>query len=96
MNLISSLLQAQNHERHGIDVAANVKGLKPAANIVLIQLVDFHDKESGQCNPSAKRLADEFEMTCAMLFWHMMKLAECGLVTRHARWDAMADAVQPL
>ena len=30
--------------------AANVKGLKPAAKIVLIQLADFHHKETGQCN----------------------------------------------
>jgi len=28
--------------------AANVKGLKPAAKIVLIQLADFHNKETGQ------------------------------------------------
>gem|GEM_PF-5583535 len=26
---------------------------------MLIQLVDVHNKETGQCNPSAKRLADE-------------------------------------
>lgn len=41
---------------------ANVKGLKPAAKIVLIQLAEFHNKETGQCNPSAQRLADECEM----------------------------------
>jgi len=67
--------------------AANVKGLKPAAKIVLIQLADFHNKESGQCNPSAKRLADECEMGRATLFRHMTTLEECGLVTRHARGD---------
>lgn len=48
--------------------AANVKGLKPAAKIVLIQLADFHTKETGQCNPSAQRLADECEMSRATLF----------------------------
>ncbi|WP_234423580.1 helix-turn-helix domain-containing protein [Tateyamaria sp. Alg231-49] len=63
--------------------AANVKGLKPAAKIVLIQLADFHNKESGQCNPSAKRLASECEMGRATLFRHMTTLEECGLVTRH-------------
>ena len=67
--------------------AANVKGLKPAAKIVLIQLADFHNKETGQCNPSAKRLADECEMGRATLFRHMTTLEECGLVTRHARGD---------
>lgn len=67
--------------------AANVKGLKPAAKIVLIQLADFHNKETGQCNPSAQRLADECEMGRATLFRHMSTLEECGLVTRHARGD---------
>lgn len=67
--------------------AANVKGLKPAAKIVLIQLADFHNKETGQCNPSAKRLADECEMGRATLFRHMTTLEQCRLVTRHARGD---------
>ncbi|WP_243144853.1 helix-turn-helix domain-containing protein [Litoreibacter roseus] len=67
--------------------AANVKGLKPAAKIVLIQLADFHNKETGQCNPSAQRLADECEMGRATLFRHLTTLEDCGLVTRHARGD---------
>jgi len=67
--------------------AANVKRLKPAAKIVLIQLADFHNKETGQCNPSAKRLAHECEMGRATLFRHMTTLEQCGLVTRHARGD---------
>ena len=67
--------------------AANVKSLKPAAKIVLIQLADFHNKETGQCNPSAQRLADECEMGRATLFRHMTTLEEYGLVTRHARGD---------
>ncbi|MEO9782644.1 MAG: helix-turn-helix domain-containing protein [Sedimentitalea sp.] len=67
--------------------AANVKGLKPAAKIVLIQLADFHNKETGQCNPSAQRLADECEMGRATLFRQMTTLVEDGLVTRHARGD---------
>ena len=67
--------------------AANVKGLKPAAKIVLIQLADFHNKETGQCNPSAQWLVDECKMGRATLFRHMTTLEECGLVTRHARGD---------
>jgi DNA-binding transcriptional MocR family regulator len=54
---------------------------------VLIQLADFHNKETGQSNPSAKRLADECEMGRATLFRHMATLERCGLVTRHARDD---------
>ncbi len=41
--------------------AAIVKGLKSAAKIVLIQVANFQNKETDQCNPSAKRLADECE-----------------------------------
>lgn len=67
--------------------AANVKGLKPAAKIVLIQLADFHNKETGQCNPSAQRLADECEMGRATIFRHMTALETNGLITRHARGD---------
>ena len=67
--------------------AANVKGLKPAAKVVLIQLADFHNKDTGLCFPSAHRLAAECEMGRATLFRHMATLEECGLVTRHARGD---------
>jgi hypothetical protein len=67
--------------------AANVKGLKPAAKIVLIQLADFHNKETNQCNPSAQRLASECEMGRATLFRHLTTLEDCGLITRHARGD---------
>ena len=67
--------------------AANVKGLKPAAKVVLIQLADFHNKDTGLCFPSAHRLAAECEMGRATLFRHMTTLEECGLVTRHARGD---------
>ena len=74
--------------------AANVKGLKPAPKIVLIQLADFHNKETGQCNPSAQRLADECEMGRATLFRHMMTLEQSGLVTRHARGDGSRGSNQ--
>ena len=67
--------------------AANVKGLKPSAKIVLIQLADFHNKETGQCNPSAQRLADECEMGRSTVFRHMTELEESGLLTRVNRGD---------
>ncbi|MEP3675479.1 helix-turn-helix domain-containing protein [Sulfitobacter sp.] len=67
--------------------AANVKGLKPAAKVTLVQLADFHNKETGQCNPSTKRLADDCEMGRATLFRHLKTLEEAGLITRHANGD---------
>lgn len=69
--------------------AANVKVLKPAAKIVLIQLANFYNKEAGQCNPSAQRLADECEMGPVTLFRHMTTLEEWGLVTQE---DSMLKA----
>lgn len=38
------------HEWHGIDMCCDVKILKRATKIVLIQLADFHNKTTGQCN----------------------------------------------
>ncbi|WP_262386644.1 hypothetical protein ROLI_044970 [Roseobacter fucihabitans] len=67
--------------------AANVKGLKPAAKIILILLADFHNKDTGQCNPNAQGLTDECEMGRTTLFRYMTTLEQCGLVTRHARDD---------
>lgn len=67
--------------------ASNVKGLKPNAKMVLVQLADFHNKETGQCNPSAQRLADECEMDRATVFRHLKDLEALGLLTRHSRGD---------
>lgn len=67
--------------------AANVKGLKPSAKVVLIQLADFHNKETGRCNPSAQRLADDCEMNRATVFRHLIDLEKRGLITRHNRGD---------
>lgn len=71
----------------GLIWAANVKGLKPHTKIVLIQLADFHNKETGRCFPSAKALADECEMDRTTVFRHLSILEERGLITRHSRGD---------
>ena len=68
-------------------VLLSYSGLKPAPKIVLIQLADFHNKEIGQCNPSAQWLADECEMGRAMLFRNMTTLEQSGLFTRQSRGD---------
>ena len=65
--------------------AANVKGLRPSSKVVLIQLADFHNKETGQCNPSAQRLADECEMGRSTVFRHLTDLEEFGLIERSHR-----------
>ncbi|MBO9430600.1 helix-turn-helix domain-containing protein [Sulfitobacter sp. R18_1] len=67
--------------------AANVKGLKPAAKVVLIQLADFHNKQTNRCDPSAQRLADECEMSRATVFRHLTELENLGLVSRQSKGD---------
>lgn len=64
--------------------AANVRGLKPATKVVLIQLAERHNKDSGQCNPSIKTLAEDCEMDRTTVMRHLDVLAELGLITRES------------
>jgi predicted transcriptional regulator len=65
--------------------AANVRGLKPATKIVLIQLSDRHNKDTGRCDPSIKTLSDDCEMDRTTVMRHLTKLEELGLLTRVTR-----------
>lgn len=65
--------------------AANVKGLKPATKIVLIQLSERHNKDSGRCDPRLSLLADDCEMSRASLLRHLSVLEEQGFITRVAQ-----------
>lgn len=62
--------------------AANVRGLKPMTKIVLIQLSERHNKDTGLCNPSIKTLADDCEMDRSTVIRHLESLETFGLVTR--------------
>jgi DNA-binding transcriptional ArsR family regulator len=62
--------------------AANVKGLAPATKIVLIQLAERHNKDTGRCDPSLNKLADDCEMSRASVLRHLRMLEEGGLLTR--------------
>ncbi|MEL6467086.1 MAG: helix-turn-helix domain-containing protein [Pseudomonadota bacterium] len=65
--------------------AANVKGLKPATKIVLIQLSERHNKDTGRCDPRLALLAEDCEMSRASLLRHLSVLEEQGFITRVAR-----------
>lgn len=67
--------------------AAEVKGLKPATKIVLIQLAQRASKEDNRCFPSAQLLAADCEMDRATVFRHLKTLEERGLITRKSRGD---------
>lgn len=64
--------------------AANVRGLKPATKIVLIQLAERHNKDTGMCNPSIKTLADDCEMDRTTVMRHIEVLAGLGLISKTA------------
>lgn len=64
--------------------AANVRGLKPATKIVLIQLCERHNKDTGLCNPSIKTLADDCEMDRTTVMRHLGVLESLGLITANA------------
>lgn len=61
--------------------AANVRGLKPATKIVLIQLAERHNKDTGLCNPSIKTLAEDCEMDRTTVMRHIEVLEGLGLIT---------------
>ena len=66
-------------------LAMKVRGLKPAAKIVLYWLADHHNGETGACYPSLNRLSDVCEMSKASIARHLSDLEEAGFITRNER-----------
>lgn len=62
--------------------AANIRGLPPATKIVLIQLAERHNKDTGRCDPKIVKLAEDCEMHRATVLRHLVILEEMGLLTR--------------
>lgn len=62
-------------------LAMQQKGLKPATKIVLYWLADHHNGETGQCNPSIKRLAECCEMSRRSVESHIAALEAAGLIS---------------
>jgi len=65
--------------------ATNIKGIKMPAKMVLIQLAERHNKDTGQCDPRISKLAEDCEMHRATVLRHLSYLEECGLLTRVKR-----------
>lgn len=61
-------------------LAMKQNGLKPAAKIVLYWIADHHNGETGQCNPSIKRLAECCEMSRRSVENHIAALVDAGMV----------------
>ena len=67
--------------------AIQQRGLKPAAKLLLWQLADRHNSDTGRCDPSQDRLADDCEMSRASINRHLEALEQCGLIRRIQRHD---------
>ncbi len=65
--------------------AANLKGIKRPAKMVLIQLAERHNKDTGRCDPRIKKLAEDCEMHRATVLRHLAYLEEMGVLTRVSR-----------
>ena len=66
--------------------AIKVRGLKPAAKIVLWHLADYYNPEHG-CFPSQGRLADDCEMSRASVNVQLNILERGGILKREKRID---------
>lgn len=65
--------------------AIQQRGLDPATKLLLWQLSDRHNRDTGRCDPSQDRLAHDCEMSRASVNRHLKKLEEVGLIRRVQR-----------
>lgn len=62
--------------------AVRVRGISPAAKVVLWHLADRHNKDTGQCNPSQSRLAEDCEISRSSLNNQLEVLENAGFIRR--------------
>lgn len=62
--------------------AVRVRGISPAAKVVLWHLADRHNKDTGQCNPSQARLAEDCEISRSSLNNQLEVLEKAGFIRR--------------
>lgn len=62
--------------------AVRVRGISPAAKVVLWHLADRHNKDTGQCNPSQARLAEDCEISRSSLNNQLEVLEKAGFISR--------------
>lgn len=74
--------------------AIRQRGLKPAAKIVLWNLADRHNADSGRCDPDQALLAADCEMSRSTLNLHLAELERRGLILRVQRIDEQTKRQQ--
>ena len=62
--------------------------LKPVTNLALIKLASFKNQETGQCNPSQKKLAALCNMSVSRLNYHLSVLIAKGMIVRERKTKA--------
>ena len=71
---------------HATNWAIKVRGIKPAAKLVLSHLADCHNTHNG-CFPSQERLARDCEISRSSLNNQLDLLERVGLIKREKRFD---------
>lgn len=74
--------------------AHGVKGLRPAAKLVLLTLADCHNPAFG-CFPSQAYIADACEISLSTVNRHLATLEAAGLILRHASVNAKTMRQMP-
>jgi len=67
--------------------AVKVRGISPAAKVVLWHLADRHNKDTGRCDPSQDRLAEDCEISRSSLNNQLRELEKSGLIKREKQLD---------
>lgn len=75
--------------------AIRMKGLKPATKVVLWHLADRHNGDTGRCDPSQQRLAEDAEMSRSSLNTHLSHLEKAGLIRRITSIDPKTKRQRP-
>lgn len=65
--------------------AVTVRGIPPAAKVVLWHLADRHNKDTGRCDPMQETLAQDCEMSRASINNQLRILEDSGLISRFRR-----------
>jgi len=68
--------------------AVKVRGITPAAKIVLWHLADRHNRDTGRCDPSQDRLASDCEISRSSLNNQLLSLEKLGFISREKRIDS--------
>jgi len=65
--------------------AVKVRGISPAAKVVLWHLADRHNRDTGRCDPSQEKLSEDCEISRSSLNNQLRSLEQLGIISREKR-----------